>query len=93
MTPPGIEPATFLFVAQHLNHCATAVPHTKRVTSKSLSIPFFRDAKLRSWMTDSRLFEAQVWSQLQHSKRQEVIRQQLCHIPESENFIGSALET
>ena len=25
-TPAGIEPATFLFVAQHLNHCATAVP-------------------------------------------------------------------
>ena len=27
MTPSGIEPATFQFVAQHLNHCATAVPH------------------------------------------------------------------
>jgi len=26
MTPAGIEPTTFLFVAQHLNHCATAVP-------------------------------------------------------------------
>jgi len=25
MTPAGIEPATFLFVAQQLNHCATAV--------------------------------------------------------------------
>jgi len=25
MTPPGIELATFQFVAQHLNHCATAV--------------------------------------------------------------------
>ena len=25
MTPAGIEPATFPFVAQHLNHCATAV--------------------------------------------------------------------
>jgi len=25
-TPAGIEPATFRFVAQHLNHCATAVP-------------------------------------------------------------------
>ena len=23
MTPAGIEPATFQFVAQHLNHCAT----------------------------------------------------------------------
>jgi len=26
MTPSGIEPATIRFVAQHLNHCATAVP-------------------------------------------------------------------
>ena len=25
MTPAGIETATFRFVAQHLNHCATAV--------------------------------------------------------------------
>ena len=25
MTPAGIEPATFRFVAKHLNHCATAV--------------------------------------------------------------------
>jgi len=26
VTPAGIEPATFRFVEQHLNHCATAVP-------------------------------------------------------------------
>jgi len=26
LTPAGIEPATFRIVAQHLNHCATAVP-------------------------------------------------------------------
>jgi len=26
MAPPSIEPATFRFVVQHLNHCATAVP-------------------------------------------------------------------
>ena len=25
MTPSGIKPTTFRFVAQHLNHCATAV--------------------------------------------------------------------
>jgi hypothetical protein len=27
MTPSGIEPATFRFVAQYLNHCATTVPN------------------------------------------------------------------
>ena len=26
LTLAGIEPATIQFVAQHLNHCATAVP-------------------------------------------------------------------
>jgi len=26
MTPAGIEPETYRFVAQRLNHCATAVP-------------------------------------------------------------------
>ena len=26
LTPAGIEPETYRFVAQHLNHCATAVP-------------------------------------------------------------------
>ena len=25
MTPAGIEPVTFRFAAQHLNHCATVV--------------------------------------------------------------------
>jgi hypothetical protein len=28
LTPSGIEPATLRFVAQYLNHCATAVPRT-----------------------------------------------------------------
>jgi len=32
LAPAGIEPATFRFVAQHLNHCATAVP---KVTTKA----------------------------------------------------------
>ena len=31
MTPSRIEPATFRFVAQHLNHCATAVPNLNSV--------------------------------------------------------------
>jgi len=32
LTPPGIEPATFRFVAQYLNHCATAVPRENQNT-------------------------------------------------------------
>ena len=32
MTPSGIETATFRFVAQHLNHCATAVTTSLFVT-------------------------------------------------------------
>jgi len=31
LTPAGIELATFRFVAQHLDHCATAVPHLCKV--------------------------------------------------------------
>jgi len=27
LTPAGIEPATFQIVAQHFNHCATAVSY------------------------------------------------------------------
>ena len=39
LTPAGIEPATFRFVAQHLNHCATAVPNTR--VSQSYTVPSF----------------------------------------------------
>ena len=37
MTPAGIEPATSRFVAQYLNHCATAVPnkHTYKLVYTS----------------------------------------------------------
>ena len=37
MPPPGIEPATFRLVAQHLNHCATAVPTV--LISKGKAVP------------------------------------------------------
>jgi len=32
MTLARIEPATFRFVAQHINHCATAVPFVQNNT-------------------------------------------------------------
>jgi len=31
LTQAGFEPATFRFVAQHLNHCVTAVPYLHTV--------------------------------------------------------------
>jgi len=45
LTPAGIEPATFRFVAQHLNHCATAVPHKVQGT--------FRNSRFNSDNHDS----------------------------------------
>ena len=36
LTPAGIELATFRFVAQHLNHCVTAVPNSELDQSKIL---------------------------------------------------------
>jgi len=38
LTPAGIEPATFRFVAQYLNHCATAVPEQKERTKKHRNV-------------------------------------------------------
>ena len=35
MTLAGIEPATFRFVAHHLKHCATAVPHKNKVVQQN----------------------------------------------------------
>jgi len=37
MTPAGIKPAIFQFVAQHLNHCATMVP---RINIESIKYLF-----------------------------------------------------
>ena len=38
MTPAGIEPATSRFVAQDLNHCATAVPQVIKVAKINVRI-------------------------------------------------------
>ena len=39
MTSSEIESATFRFVAQHLNHCATAVPPKNVWNAKLLYLP------------------------------------------------------
>jgi len=39
MTLAGIEPATFRFVAQHLNHCATA----DQIKEHSIIEIYFKD--------------------------------------------------
>ena len=46
LTPGGIEPATFGFVAQHVNHCATAVPPPGLLMGvyKMLSLLVYLDA-------------------------------------------------
>ena len=41
LTLAGIEPATFRFVAQHLNHCATAVPRLKPLFIANSSVIMF----------------------------------------------------
>jgi len=44
MTPAGIKPATFRFVAQHLSHWATAVPPCNKITfiNSSAFVGFFK---------------------------------------------------
>ena len=43
MTPSAIEPVTFRFVAQHLNHCATAVPRP------SCKVPYIFSSYNQIW--------------------------------------------
>jgi len=51
MSPSGMEPATFRFVAQHFNHCATVASEVYK-----LPVTIFR------WSTASRPF--QPWNKL-----------------------------
>jgi len=67
MTPAGIEPATFRFVAQHVNHCATAVGFAKRRNLFFARMPSHFNWPLRT--------EVATWSSrvgkktLQHARR------------------------
>jgi len=38
MTPDGTEAATFRFVAQHLNHCATVATQTTQLLTLQLTL-------------------------------------------------------
>ena len=63
MTPAGIEPETFRFVAQHLNHCATAVPQFRDIIIEILK---FRGMDC---MVKSKANPLQVWSGPEGSRK------------------------
>ena len=48
MTPSGIEPTTFQFVVQHLNHCATAVPDL-RLLLKLKCLELYQPQRFLVW--------------------------------------------
>jgi hypothetical protein len=50
-TPSGIEPAAFWFVAQYLNHCATAHTLTIPLNFKHVSVQLGRQTGVRCKMT------------------------------------------
>jgi len=46
LTPPGIEPATFRFLAQHLNHCASVALWNDEIHGTDRSLHTVRIKKL-----------------------------------------------
>jgi len=63
LTPAGIEPATFRFVAQNLNHCATVVRSGPEV-SRKLRFPDFvttaQDGGRLSALRTGRLYSQEI---------------------------------
>jgi len=61
MTPAGIEPATFRFVAHHLNHCATAVPPggitTVQLNSRSVVVTAEYVFNITVFLHTSRMYQ------------------------------------
>jgi hypothetical protein len=56
MTPSGIDPATFWFVAQCLNHCATMCPHSRCTGTTNMNV---KCGKLLNW--DSAILFTTLW--------------------------------
>ena len=52
MTPFGIGPATFRIVAQHLNHCATAVPRLFVIYLQLFKKPDNEGKEIVNYLTD-----------------------------------------
>ena len=57
VTPSGIEPVTFRFVGQHLNHCATAVPLS---SIKKTTIPQYTNNHSVSFHLHSATFSSKL---------------------------------
>jgi len=71
MTPSGIETATFRFLAQSLNRCATAVPSSWLVSNKNkLSISIFNNVlrfEINRRSVHCKLVHCRSWTQCDHS--------------------------
>jgi hypothetical protein len=67
ITPSGIDPTTFRFVAQCLNHCATACPNTIGVRKENVSRAgrqFISDERLQNLQQTRPSYLIQSWSNL-----------------------------
>jgi len=61
MTPTGIELATYRFVAQHLNHCATAVPSSFPDSVSKFSLHHHIDSRTHGTRNENCLNEDDQW--------------------------------